>query len=168
MKNFSDISELLFGAESIFSLAEKDVSNHVISNERSYTQGFLDKWYFGASITDKIHIRCQKFMRSCTQGDQTSVNVMALNFGDMLDKVFMNEYVALLPPWVEKTKKRDNENQNGGGPNKRQNHGNYDHGSRTPNLPAHHLRDWERGMRLQPNERFYRVFHFKNGKGIDM
>ena len=115
MKNFSDISELLFGAESIFSLAEKDVSNHVISNERSYTQGFLDKWYFGASITDKIHIRCQKFMRSCTQGDQTSVNVMALNFGDMLDKVFMNENVALLPPWVEKTKKRDNENQNGGG-----------------------------------------------------
>ena len=167
IKNFSDISGLLFGSDSIFNLAVKDVCNHVMENERSYSQGFLDKWYFGASVVDKIHICCQKFMRSCTQGDPAGVSVMALNFGEMLDKIFMNEYVALLPHWVEKTKKRDNENQNGGGPNKRQNHGNYGQGGGTQNLPAHHLRDWEKGMRLQPNERYYRVFHYKNGKCMD-
>ena len=96
IKIFSDISDLLFGNDSIFGLAVKDVCNHVIRNERSYTQGFLDKWYFGASVIDKVHIRCQKCMRSCTQGDPADVNVMALNFGEMLDKIFMNEYVALL------------------------------------------------------------------------
>ena len=35
IKNFSDISGLLFGSDSIFNLAVKDVCNHVMENERS-------------------------------------------------------------------------------------------------------------------------------------
>ena len=34
-------------------------------------------------------------------------------------------------------------------------------------LPAHHLREWEKGMRLQANEKFYRIFHWKNTKGME-
>ena len=109
-----------------------------------------------------------KHLRSCTRGDPSQVDIIALNFGETLDKIYMNEYVAMLPSWVEKTKKRDAED-NRGNANKRQNTGNGSGsgGGATPNLPSHHLRDWEKGMRLQPNERFTRVFRWKNTKGIE-
>ena len=123
-KKISDITNLLFGQDPILALAVRDVYKHISENERSYTQAFIDKWYFGASVVDKIHIRCQKYIRSCTQGEVSEVNVMTLQFGEMFDKIFMSEYVALLPNWVEKTKKRDNEDRSGQGPNKRQNQGN--------------------------------------------
>ena len=58
VKNFRDLIDLLFGHTSIFALAVKDVYNHVSENERCYTQGFLDRRHFGASIVDKIHLRC--------------------------------------------------------------------------------------------------------------
>ena len=121
--NYSDITTLLFGNDSIFALAVKDVKIHALKNELAYTKGFIEKWYFGTSFIDKVHIRSQKFLRSCTKGDSNKVNVMALNFGDMLDKIYMNEFVPLLPSWVDRTKKRENDNSNNNNNNKRYNNG---------------------------------------------
>ena len=170
VKNYSDIISLLFSVDSIFALAVNDVETHVRINERSYTQGFIEKWYFGASFIDKVHIRSQKFLRSCSKGDTTKVNVMALNFGDMLDKIYMNEYVSLLPSWVDRARKRENENTNNNNSNNKRHNGGNNQGTGNNGgnnysagghggLQAHHLRDWEKGMRLQPQERYYRIFH---------
>ena len=106
VKKFSNITDLLFGVDSILVLAVKDVFKHVGDNERNYTQDFIDKWYFGALVIDKVHIRCQMYIRSCTKGEPNQVEVMALNFGEMLDKIYMNEHVAIIPSWVERSKKR--------------------------------------------------------------
>ena len=168
VKNFSDLTSLIFDLDSIFSKAIKDVSDHVHNYERQYTQAFIDKWYFGASFIHKLHVRAQMFMRSCAKGNPTEVNIMTLNFGETLDKIYMGEFVANLPKWAEPPQKRgldNNNNSNGGGgnSNKRHNPGNQNQ----PNLPSHHLRDWEKGMRLQPNEKFYRIFHNKNQEGMN-
>ena len=148
--NYSDITCLLFGEDSIFALAIKDVRNHVKNKERSYTQCFIEKWYFGTSLIDKVHIRSQMFLRPCTKGDISKVNTMTLNFGDILDKIYMKEFVSLLPGWIEKTKKRENDN-NMNNQNKHHNGGNGGYGGNNQRggygrggqggPQAHHLRD---------------------------
>ena len=77
---------------------------------------------------------------------------MASNFGGMLDKIYMNEFVALLPSWVDKVRKRESDNSNthpnilhnGGGNQNNNGNGGGVHGG----LQAHHLREWEKGMKL--------------------
>ena len=97
VKNFADLTQCLFGDDSIIGLAVREISEHVKAHERAYTHLFNDKWFFGASFIDRVYFRVQTFLRSCTTGDIARVDIHALNLRDFLEIIYLNEFIPTRP-----------------------------------------------------------------------
>lgn len=101
IKNFSELTKILFGQDSILASTLTKVSHHIRDSEIAYTRLFSQHWWFGAAILDRIHIRVQMYLSSCALGNSQLVNFTALEFDDMLNKIMMGEFITTHPWWLK-------------------------------------------------------------------
>ena len=124
VRNFKELTALLFSKEAILTTRLTELLDHVIVLERKYRQCFHDQSFFGASFVDKIHNRVQMYLQSCAHDDPQALDLTALDWTDWLNKIALNEFLAFPPYWLDTIDENDNNKRHetsGGttGPNKK-------------------------------------------------
>lgn len=75
IKNFTSLTRLLFGDDSILASELSSLLDHINHNELKYQQCFVKDWFFGATFLDRVHVRMQIFLQSCAGGDPQKVAI---------------------------------------------------------------------------------------------
>ena len=162
-RNFWTLTKLLFGKTSILAGKLEELVDHIQQFELNYTKCFHQNWWFGAAILDRIHVRTQLYLRSYALGNPRRLNIATLEWAEILNSIAMNEFIANEPWWLETTADRKRSNPTSTSNTSKRGRNNRDNRDRGHEVK---LRNWEPGSRLNRDESFQKIFHWKNREGM--
>ena len=119
-KNFASLASLLFGPDSILALSLTELVQHIKQFKLQYTKCFHQNWWFGGALIDRINVRVQLLLCSAALGDPARLNIAALDWHDMLNRIVLNEFYANIPWWLDNVDNRKRQGATQSNPNKRQ------------------------------------------------
>ena len=107
VKNFTFLVVELAGSSSVVASELLEVLAHVEKFETDYLYHFLEFQGFGAFFINKIHVGIQKFLHSCTCGQVSKLNLLAIEFKHLLKSINGREITFIrLPSYLRKPKSK--------------------------------------------------------------
>ena len=106
MKNFTGIAGRLLGEDSMAHSSVTVITAHIATNETSYNYEFRQEKSFGGNFLDRINLRSNCFLGSCTRGDVKDIDTAKLDLMDMLEQIECKEYHTKAPSSIRKIMKK--------------------------------------------------------------